>query len=111
MLGTSIVATIVNRRYETGVADALQVLGEPVASRWLPRLADPRILIDPALRDTLLADLNRAGLAGSALIEAARQTLVQSIHLGVALTGIAALAAALTVRRIAHITFSRRAGK
>jgi MFS family permease len=35
MLGTSIVATIINRRYEAGVADALQVLGEPVASRWM----------------------------------------------------------------------------
>jgi predicted MFS family arabinose efflux permease len=107
MLGTSIVATIINRRYEAGVANSLRVLGEPVASAWLPKLADPRILIDPALRDSLLAELNRAGLAGPALVEAARQVLVQSIHIGVVLTGCAALVAAFTVRRISHITFRR----
>jgi EmrB/QacA subfamily drug resistance transporter len=107
MLGTSIVATIINRRYEAGVSDSLRVLGEPVASTWLPRLSDVRILIDPSLRDSLLAELGRAGLAGPALVEAARQVLVQSIHIGVVLTGIAALVAALTVRRILHITFKR----
>ena len=108
MLGTSVVATIVNRRYAAGVADSLRVLGEPVASAWLPKLADPRILIDPALRDALLAELARARLDGPALVEAARQVLVQSIHIGVLLTGVAALAAALMVRRIASITFRRQ---
>lgn len=100
-------ATIINRRYEAGVADSLRVLGEPVASVWLPRLSDPRILIDPSLRDTLLGELNRAGLAGPALVEAARQVLVQSIHIGVVLTGGAALVAAFMVRRISQITFRR----
>jgi hypothetical protein len=40
-------------------------------------------------------------------VEAARRVLVQSIHIGVVLTGIAALVAAFVVRRIAHITFKR----
>ncbi len=107
MLGTSIVATIVNRRYTSGVEDALKVLGEPVVSTWLPKLGDPRILIDPALRDALLVELKNAGLEGPALVDAARHVLVQSIHIGVLLTGAAALAAALTVRRISQITFRR----
>ena len=110
MLGTSIVATIINRRYEAGVAESLQVLGEPIASTWLPKLADPRILIDPSLRDTLLGELAHAGLAGPALVEAARRVLVQSIHIGVVLTGAAALVAAFVVRRISHITFKRSSG-
>jgi EmrB/QacA subfamily drug resistance transporter len=107
MLGTSLVATIVNRRYLAGVEDSLRVFGEPVASAWLPRLADPRILVDQALRDGVLAQLRAAGLNGPALVDAARHTLVQSIHIGVWLTAGAALAAALIVRRIAHVTFRR----
>ncbi|HWT34852.1 MAG TPA: MFS transporter, partial [Paraburkholderia sp.] len=107
MLGTSIVATIVNRRYASGVEESLRVLGESVASTWRPKLADPRILVDENLRDSLLVELKRAGLEGPALFDAARHVLVQSIHIGVVLTGCAALAAALLVRRISHITFRR----
>jgi hypothetical protein len=107
MLGTSIVATIVNRRYASGVEDSLRVLGETVASAWRPKLADPRILVDENLRDSLLIEMKRAGLEGPALFDAARHVLVQSIHIGVVLTGCAALAAALLVRRISHITFRR----
>jgi EmrB/QacA subfamily drug resistance transporter len=107
MLGTSIVATIVNRRYLAGVEDSLRVLGEPVASTWLPHLSDPRILIDETLRDSLLAQLSKAGLNGVGLVDAARHVLVQSIHIGVMLTGCAALVAAFVVRRISHITFRR----
>ncbi|WP_429314823.1 MFS transporter [Paraburkholderia sp. GAS448] len=107
MLGTSIVATIVNRRYLAGVEDSLRVLGEPAASTWLPHLSDPRILIDETLRDSLLAHLAKAGLNGAGLVDAARHVLVQSIHIGVMLTGGAALVAAFVVRRIAHITFRR----
>jgi EmrB/QacA subfamily drug resistance transporter len=108
MLGTSVVATIVNRRYASGVDDSLRVLGEPVAAKWRGQLGDPRILVDEGLRDTLLGELKRAGLEGPALLDAARHVLVQSIHIGVLLTGCAALAAALLVRRISHITFRRK---
>jgi hypothetical protein len=48
-----------------------------------------------------------AGLEGPALLDAARHVLVQSIHIGVVLTGCAALAAVFVVRRISHITFRR----
>jgi len=107
MLGTSVVATIVNRRYASGVDDSLQVLGQTVAAQWRTQLADPRILVDESSRDALLVQLKRAGLEGPALVDAARHVLVQSIHIGVLLTGCAALAAALLVRKISHITFHR----
>ena len=109
MLGTSIVATIVAHHYRSVVARTISVIGEPAASTWLPRFADPRILIDEGLRERLIGDLRPAGLDAQALIDAARDALVQSIHIGVMLTAVAALAAALMVRRISHITF-RRAG-
>jgi EmrB/QacA subfamily drug resistance transporter len=109
MLGTSIVATIVNHRYAAGVGDALAVLGAPLQARWLPQLADPRVLIDPALRDGLVVQLKAAGLDGAGLIEAVRHVLVDAIHLGIGLTGVAALGAALLVRRISHIRFGRPA--
>ncbi|MFC5431900.1 MFS transporter [Paraburkholderia denitrificans] len=107
MLGTSIVATIVNHRYAAGVGDVLAVLGASQQARWLPQLADPRVLIDPVLRTDVVAQLKVAGLDGPGLIEAVRHVLVDAIHLGVGLTGAAALAAALLVRRISHIRFGR----
>jgi EmrB/QacA subfamily drug resistance transporter len=105
MLGTSVVATIVQHHYREIVTQTMRVLGAPAAATWLPRFSDPRILIDPALRAQALADLSRAGLDGPALVESARAALVQSIHIGVMLTAVAALSAALIVRRIAGITF------
>jgi EmrB/QacA subfamily drug resistance transporter len=107
MLGTSVVATIVNHRYAAGVGDALQVLGAPVSSVWEPRLADPRVLVDSELRKSLLVQMHAAGLDGPALFEAIRRVLVDAIHFGFVLTGVAALVAALLVRQIAHIRFRR----
>ncbi|MBB2981095.1 EmrB/QacA subfamily drug resistance transporter [Paraburkholderia tropica] len=111
MLGTSVVATIVNHRYAAGIGDALAVLGAPGAARWQPQLSDPRVLIDPALRDGLTTQMKAAGLDGAALIEAVRHVLVDAIHLGIGLTGLAALLAALCVRRISHIRFGKSATK
>ncbi|KHJ59480.1 hypothetical protein NCPPB3923_29165, partial [Burkholderia glumae] len=48
-----------------------------------------------------------AGLDGPALLEAARRVMVQSIHIGIALAGCVAVAAAWQVRRIAHIRLHR----
>ncbi len=109
MLGTSIVGTIVAHHYASVVSRTISVLGTSAASQWRPRFIDPRILVDEALRDTLLSELRTAGLDAPALFDAARDALVQSIHIGVMLTAVAALVAALLVRRISHITF-RRAG-
>jgi hypothetical protein len=109
MLGASIVATIVAHHYRSAMERTLSVLGPQVAPVWMPRLDDPRILVDEALRARVTADLGGAGLDAFAMISAARDALVQSIHIGVMLTGVAALVACLLVRRVSHITFRRSA--
>jgi EmrB/QacA subfamily drug resistance transporter len=111
MFGTSIVGTIVAHHYASVVARTISVLGTSVSAQWLPRFDDPRILVDESLRDTLLGDLGRAGLDAPALFDAARDALVQSIHVGTMLTAVASLVAALLVRRIAHITFRKVGGQ
>jgi len=108
MLGTSVVATIVQHHYRDVMTRTLRVLGEPAFSHWLPRFDDPRILIDSALRASLLSDIKPSGLDGAAMVESAREVLVQSIHIGTGLTAVAALSAVLIVRRISGITFTRR---
>ena len=72
--------------------------------------APAQTVIPPSLLERgakLLADLVPAGLDGPAMIESAREVLVQSIHIGVALTAVAALSAVLMVRRVSHITFRK----
>lgn len=108
MLGTSVVATIIQHHYRDVVTRTLRVLGEPSMRIWLPRFDDPRILIDGVLRAKLLADIGPSGLDGPAMVESAREVLVQSIHIGTALTAVAALSAVLIVRRISGITFGKR---
>lgn len=109
MLGTSVLATVVNHHYAAGVADALSVLGSAAEAHWLPHLADPRVLVDASLRDTLLGEMRMAGIDGIALLDATRRVLVQSIHVGIGMAGGAALCAAWLVRRIAYIRFQRMA--
>ncbi|MDE1180736.1 MFS transporter [Paraburkholderia sp.] len=107
MLGTSIVATIVSHHYSNVVTRTISVLGESVATQWLPRFVDVRILIDDASRTQLIADMHASGLNPVVFIDTAREALVQSIHIGVWLTAVAALAAALLVQRISHVVFRR----
>ena len=107
MLGTSIVATVVAHHYRDVVTRTISVLGEPAASQWRPRFVDLRILIDDASRVKLIADMKPSGLDTLALIDTARDALVQSIHIGVWLTAVAALVAALLVQRISHVVFRR----
>ncbi|REE22766.1 EmrB/QacA subfamily drug resistance transporter [Paraburkholderia sp. BL27I4N3] len=107
MLGTSIVATVVQHHYRDVVTRTMSVIGEPAASQWRPRFVDLRILIDEASRLKLIADMKPSGLNTLALIDTARDALVQSIHIGVWLTAVAALAAALLVQRISHVVFRK----
>jgi EmrB/QacA subfamily drug resistance transporter len=107
MLGTSIVATVVQHHYHDVVTRTMSVLGEPAVTQWQSRFVDLRILIDEASRLKLLADTKASGLNTAALIDTARDALVQSIHIGVWLTAVAALVAALLVQRISQVVFRR----
>lgn len=107
MLGTSIVATVVSHHYRNVVTRTISVLGQPAASQWQPRFVDLRILIDDASRVKLIADMKSSGLDTLALIDSARDALVQSIHIGVWLTAVASLVAALLVQRISHVVFRK----
>lgn len=109
-MGTSIVGTIFSHHYASVVERTMSVLGPSASAQWTPRLSDPRILVDEALRDRVLSKLGAAGLDAPALVDAARDALVQSIHIGVMLTSVAALVAALLVRCGASRT-SRSAGR
>ncbi|MGF6541476.1 hypothetical protein OKW32_004826 [Paraburkholderia youngii] len=51
--------------------------------------------------------MKSSGLDTLALIDSARDALVQSIHMGVWLTAVASLAAALLVQRISHVVFRK----
>lgn len=108
MLGTTIVGTLVNHWYAKGVSGAVSGYDGTPAAQAVARALDPRILIDPALRADLLMDLRAMGIDGMPLVETARQTLVSAVHAGVLLTGVAAIAAALLVRRIRQIQFPKR---
>ncbi len=108
MLGTTIVGTLVNHWYANGVAGVVSGYDGTPAAHAVGRALDPRILIDPVLRADLLTDLRAMGIDGMPLVETARQTLVNAVHAGVLLTGIAAIAAALLVRRIRQIQFPKR---
>ncbi|WP_150577295.1 MFS transporter [Pandoraea aquatica] len=108
MLGTTIVGTLVNHWYARGVAGAVTSYDGTPAAHAVARALDPRILIDPALRTDLLTDLRAMGIDGLPLVETARQTLVNAVHAGVLLTGVAAIVAALLVRRIRQIQFPKR---
>ncbi|WP_035998041.1 MFS transporter [Paraburkholderia caribensis] len=108
MLGTSIVAIVINRCYEARIHSILLASAEQPAGTWYARLADPRILVDSSLREVLLSDLHRAGLAGASLVESARLALVSSIHVGVLLTTASGCVALVLVRKIAGIRLHRK---
>lgn len=104
VLGTSVLAAIVNHCYSLGVASVLAPPGTG-SPRWLPYLADSRVLVDPTFSAALRVKLDAAGFDGAALLDAARQTLVHAIHVGMGIAATAAVCATLLVYRISHVVF------
>jgi EmrB/QacA subfamily drug resistance transporter len=104
VLGTSALAAIVNHCYSLGVADMLAQFGSRSAG-WPPDLADSRVLVDPAFSAALRVKLDAAGFDGTALLDAARQTLIHAIHVGMSIAAAAAVCATLLVYRISHVVF------
>ncbi|MXN74978.1 MFS transporter [Burkholderia sp. 4701] len=105
MVGTALTGTLVNQMYAGGVRDALAA---DHALQWHARLADPQILIDRAAQGGLVTELTRAGHNGALLLEAARESLVGAIHLGVAVAAAVAVFSVWQCRRVPPITLRRK---
>ncbi|HWZ47414.1 MAG TPA: MFS transporter [Herbaspirillum sp.] len=105
MLGTAITGTLVNRIYAGGVQSALEVAhGE----QWLPQFRNPEILLNHAAQQSLLTQTAQAGRDGEAMLNAAREALVGSIHIGVALAIVVSLIGLWMVRRVPLVNFHHR---
>jgi len=102
MLGTAVTGTLVTQIYSSGVTRALD---SDHAAQWLAEFKDPEILVNHDIQSTLLAQMLQAGHNGSALLDAARDALVNAIHIGIALAIVAALAGLCMVRRVPLIRF------
>jgi MFS family permease len=105
MVGTALVGTLVNHLYVSRVQAALEAAH---ASQWLPSLDDPQILINKAAQSELVAQLHAAGQNGLVLIEAARVSLVSSIHIGQALSVVVAVIGLWQMRRVPRLQLRRR---
>ena len=104
MVGTALTGTLVNQMYSSGVRNALSA---DHAMQWHARLADPQILIDRAAQETV-AELTRAGHNGALLLEAARESLVGAIHLGVAMAAVVAVVSVWQCRRVPPIALRHK---
>lgn len=104
MVGAALTGTLVSQSYASGVRDALAA---DHALQWHARLADPQILIDRATQGSLVGELTRAGHNGALLLEAARESLVSAIHLGIAMAAVVAVYAVWQCRRVPPVTLRR----
>jgi hypothetical protein len=61
------------------------------ATQWFKSFASPELLVDRAEQAALISRLVSAGHAGDAMMNSARDALVESIHVGLAMAAVAAL--------------------
>ncbi|MDY7579486.1 MFS transporter [Herbaspirillum sp. RTI4] len=102
MLGTALTGTLVNQMYANGVERALE---NDHAGRWRAEFSDPEILVNHDVQSALLSQMMQAGHDGSALLSAARDALVDAIHMGIAMAILAAVLGFWLVRRVPPIRF------
>jgi MFS family permease len=105
MIGTAITGTLVTQMYTSGVRSALD---NDHASRWYAQLGDPQILIDHGAQANLLDQLSRAGHNGAALLEAARESLVGAIHLGLGIATVVAVISIWHSRSVPPVKLTRK---
>lgn len=105
MLGTALVGTLVTYSYVNSVQQAV-----PYASQapWGSALFDPQLLMNQAIQSNFVAELFRYGLNGAALIESARVSLVDAVHVGLTVTLLIAIIATLWVARVPFINLGRK---
>jgi MFS family permease len=102
MLGTALIGTLVTRTYIARVPAAVSSSLGNLPTSLVNGLQNPEILVDRHGAETLL---NHLGNAASLLMPVLRRVFVSSIHLGFAVTAVAAVAAIWQVRRISHMRF------
>ena len=108
MLGAALVGTLVNHFYVIRVRAALE---SAQAGQWSQALADPQILINKEAQSQLLTKLNEVGQNGLALIGAARDALVSSVHVGQMLSLAVVLLAVWQIRRVPRLQLRRHEKK
>jgi len=104
MLGMAIVGTLVTHHYVSSVREAV---GHAGAGAWHAMLEDPQVLVNADVQDHFLRMLHALGLNGAAMIEAARVSLVDAVHIGLLATLVVSLAAMFWVRKVPIIKFQR----
>lgn len=88
MLGTVMTGALLGHLYTQGVHRSLTSYQ---ATQWFKSFASPELLVDRAEQAALIDRLVSAGHAGDAMMNSARDMLVQSIHIGILVAGAAAL--------------------
>lgn len=106
MFGAAMTGTLVTRMYASGVRQALDADG---ALQWLAQMRDPQILVNREAQRTLIDQLAHAGHNGALLLETARETLVGSIHAGIAVAMVVAVVSIWQCRRVPPIKIKRAA--
>jgi EmrB/QacA subfamily drug resistance transporter len=106
MFGAALTGTLITRMYASGVKSALEADG---ATQWLKQMRDPQILINHEAQRTLIEQLTHAGHNGAALLELAREALVASIHGGLSVCLVVAVASIAYCRRLPHVKIARSA--
>ncbi|RFU49691.1 MFS transporter [Paraburkholderia sp. DHOC27] len=89
MLGTALTGALLGHLYTMGVNRSLDSYQ---AAQWFKSFASPEVLVDRADQAALISRLVSAGHAGDAMMSAARSALVDSIHVGLTVSAVAALA-------------------
>jgi MFS family permease len=103
MLGTALTGAVVNWVYRDNVGSALA--GDAASAGWRQQMADPELLLSHDLQLALLSRLAAVGRDGAALIDMARDALVQAVHVGFWLTIAVGLVSFLGVRHMPKVSF------
>lgn len=104
MIGTALTGTLVTRLYASGVKDSLDAAG---AGSWFDVMRDPQILVNLEAQHSLVQQQAQAGVDGAALMEAAREALVASIHVGIAVAAAVAVFSVWQCRRVPRVKIKR----
>jgi EmrB/QacA subfamily drug resistance transporter len=88
MLGTVVTGALLGHLYTQGVHRSLDSYQ---ATEWFKSFASPQLLVDRAEQAALITRLVGEGHAGEAMMHSARDALVTSIHVGLAMAAVAAL--------------------